>query len=439
MAVKIVRLVRYNPWWKGKGWEKEDYDLSKAEEIIPRKGIEIKKGSVTLIRGIRRAGKSFYLKILIRELIENGIEPRRIVYIPSDRFTKNEVRGFIDELRIRYGDLYVFLDEITYLKDWRLLLKELGEEGITTIATGSNPVGLKREAELLPGRRIEGNEYYFNPLGFREFAMFINPNLPEVSFRYDEPNADETLPWYEEIEGLFYAYLQTGGFPEAVLDFKDSGKVKEERYEEIIRLVLGEIAKSGKNEEIARELLEAIFKLRGNRVDYVTLAREIGVSHPTVRDYLSTLESARVIYTLEAWDLGKKRHAHRKAKKIVFQSPLIATSLAVYLGEDPLEFIEGNIEWLVEGTVASHLIWHLEEPVIREKHAFAGFYYDQTRECDVVIKGRGGFFGIEVKYGRVKRKSYLFPVLYLSKDETGEDTVPASLYLYGLEKSRRSI
>jgi len=119
-----------------------------------------------------------------------------------------------------------------------------------------------------------------------------------------------------------------------VADFKNHGEIKEEHYEEIIRLVLGEIAKSGKNEEIARELLEALFRLKGNRVDYVTLAREIGISHPTVREYLSTLESARVIYTLKAWDIAKKRHAHRKEKKIIFQSPLIAIALAVYLGKN---------------------------------------------------------------------------------------------------------
>ncbi|WP_258084626.1 ATP-binding protein [Thermococcus thermotolerans] len=439
MAVKVVKLVRYNPWWKGEEWEKEDYDLSRAKEIIPRKTIEVKGGSVTLIRGIRRAGKSFYLKMLISGLIENGVESRRIVYIPSDRFTKGEVKAFIEELRIRHGSLYVFLDEITYLRDWRLLLKELGEEGITTVATGSNPVELKRESELLPGRGIEGNEYYFNPLSFREFARFMKPKLPRASFSYREPEIDDLIPWYEEIEGLFYAYLQTGGFPEAVTDFKNHGEIKEERYEEIIRLVLGEIAKSGKSEEIARELLETIFRLKGNRVDYVTLAGEIGVSHPTVREYLATLESARVIYTLEAWDVSRNRHAHRKEKKIVFQSPLIATALAVYLGDDPVEFVETNMEWLVENTVASHVIWHLEEPILREKHSLAGFYYDRNKECDLVIKERGKFFGIEVKYGKVKKKRYSFPVLYLSKDELGEDTVPVSLYLYGLEKSARSI
>ncbi|MCD6140437.1 MAG: ATP-binding protein [Thermococcus sp.] len=439
MAVKIVKLIRYNPWWKGEGWEKEDHDLSKVGEIIPRKAINVKEGSIVLLRGIRRAGKSFYLKTQIKKLIKRGIDPRRILYIPCDRFTRGEVKGFIDELRLRHGELYIFLDEITYLKGWRLFLKELGEEGITTVATGSNPVELRKESELLPGRGIEGNEYYFNPLSFGEFVHFMKLKLPPTSFSYREPKIDDLIPWYEEIEGLFYAYLQTGGFPETVTDFKNHGEIKEERYEEIIRLVLGEIAKSGKNEEIARELLEALFRLKGNRVDYVTLAREIGISHPTVREYLSTLESARVIYTLEAWDIAKKRHAHRKEKKIIFQSPLIAIALAVYLGEDPVKFIEENLEWLVEHIVASHVIWHCEEPILREKHVFAGFYYDQSKECDIVIKGRNGFFGIEVKYGRVKRKTYSFPVLYLSKDELGKDTLPVSLYLYGLEKSRRSI
>ncbi|AEC51901.1 hypothetical protein PNA2_0985 [Pyrococcus sp. NA2] len=440
MAVKIVKLIRHNPWWKGEGWEAEDPDLSKVPkgDRIPRRTVRLKNGEITLIRGVRRAGKSFYLKTIIESLVRE-VDPLKVVYIPCDRFTKREVKGFIDELRRRHGEICLFLDEITYLKDWRLLLKELGEEGITTVATGSNPVELKKESELLPGRGIEGNEYYFNPLNFREFARYMNDRFPDVAFTYRNPEVDKILPWFEELDGLFYAYLQTGGFPEAVLEFRKKGRVSEERYEEFIRLVLGEIAKSGKSEEIAREILETVLNLKGNRVDYVSIAKKVGVSHPTVREYLSTLESARLIYTLEAWDVSKKHHAHRKEKKIVFQSPLIALSLAKYIGEDPFEFLEENIEWLVEGTVATHVIWSLEEPIIREKHSFAGFYYDSSKECDIVIKEGGKFFGIEVKYGEVKRKRYPFQTIYISKDEVGEDVYPVSLYLYGLEKSGRSI
>ena len=440
MAVKIVKLVRHNPWWKGEGWIRDDPDLSKiiVQDRISRKELPVKSGGITLIRGVRRAGKSFYIKTLIESLVKTG-DPLKVIYIPCDRFTRGEVRGFIDELRRRHGEIYVFLDEITHLKGWRLLLKELGEDGITAVATGSNPVELKKESELLPGRGIEGNEYYFNPINFREFARYMNHRLPDLTFAYKTPNVDRLLPWFEELDGLFYAYLQTGGFPEAVLEFKKHGRVSEERYEEFIRLVLGEIAKSGKNEETAREILEVIFNLRGNRADYVSIARKVGVSHPTVREYLSTLESARLVYTLEAWDISKKRHAHRKEKKIVFQSPLIALSLAKYIGEDPFEFLEENIEWLVEGTVATHVIWSFEAPILREKHSFAGFYYDRNKECDIVTKERGKFFGIEVKYGEVKRRRYPFPTIYISKDDVGEDVYPVSLYLYGLEKSEMSI
>ncbi|WP_297476113.1 ATP-binding protein [Thermococcus sp.] len=440
MVAKIVKLVRYNPWWKGGEWIHDDPDLSKiiVQERIPRRKVDIREGKITLIRGVRRAGKSFYLKTLIESLVKT-VDPLRVAYIPCDRFTRGEVKGFIDELKRRHGEIYVFLDEITYLKGWRLLLKELGEDGITAVATGSNPVELKKESELLPGRGIEGNEYYFNPLNFREFARYMNTRLPDVTFEYNNPEIERLIPWFEEIDGLLYSYLQTGGFPEAVLDLKKHGRISEQRYEEFIRLVLGEIAKSGKNEEVAREILEVVLNLSGNRVDYVSIARKVGVSHPTVREYLSTLESARLIYTLEAWDVSKKRHAHRKEKKIVFQSPLIALSLAKYIGEDPFEFLEENIEWLVEGTVATHAIWSLEEPIIGEKHSFAGFYYDKSKECDLVIKERGKFFGIEVKYGEVKRKRYPFPTIYVSKDEVGENVYPVSLYLYGLEKSKMTI
>ncbi len=440
MAVKIVKLVRHNPWWKGEAWINNDPDLSQinVQERIPRRIVPLNDGKITLIRGVRRAGKSFYIKTLIESLVKT-VDPLKVIYVPCDRFTMREVRALIDELRRRHGEIYIFLDEITYLKGWRIFLKELGEDNITAVATGSNPVELKKESELLPGRGLEGSEYYFNPLNFREFASYMNTRLPEITFEYNNPETERFIPWFEELDGLFYSYLQTGGFPEAVLDLKKHGRISEERYEEFIRLVLGEIAKSGKNEEIAREILEVIINLRGNRADYVSIARKVGISHPTVREYLSTLESARLIYTLEAWDISKKRHAHRKEKKIVFQSPLIALALAKYIGEDPFEFLEENIDWLVEGTVATHVIWSFEEPIVREKHSFAGFYYDRNKECDLVIKERRKFFGIEVKYGEVKRKRYPFPTIYISKDDVGEDVYPVSLYLYGLEKSEMSI
>ena len=440
MAIRISSLGRYNPWWKkSEGWESEDIRLRNIEEIIPRKDISLREGDIFIIRGIRRSGKSVYLRLLIKSLIERGVDPRKILYISCDRYTLREIRNIVDEFRRREEKIYIFLDEITYLKDWKIFLKILGEEDITTIATGSNPISIKREVETLPGRGVEGNEYYFNPLNFKEFLNYMRKDIPNVSFRYDSPQITPLIPYYDEIESLFYRYILTGGFPEAVIALKN-GRDLSNIYEEIIRLVLGEISKAGKDEHIAREILEYLLRIKGGRFDYVSVARELEISHPTVKEYLNVLENARIIYTLEAWDLDKKRHAHKKQKKVIFQSTLIPISLGIYLfGYSPDDFVDENIEFLAECTASSHIIWSLESPLIREKHSFAGFYYDQSKECDLLIHTEK-FFGIETKYGKVKKRKYPFELIYLSKEEIEEDNViPLSLYLAGIEKSPKNI
>ena len=440
MAIKISALARYNPWWKKtEDWEIEDMSLQNIDEIIPRREINLKEGNIYIIRGIRRAGKSVYLRLLIKSLIAQGVDSRQILYISCDRYTLREIRNIVDEFRRREGKIYLFLDEITYLKGWKILLKILGEERITTVATGSNPVKIKSEVETLPGRGIEGNEYYFNPLSFKEFLSYMNKDIPKVSFKFDSPDISPLVPHYNEIESLFYQYILTGGFPEAVIKIKRDKNLSH-IYEEIIRLVLGEIAKSGREEHIAREILEYLLRIRGGRFDYISVARELEISHPTVREYLDILENARIIYTLEAWDLNKKKLAHRKQKKVIFQSTLIPISLGMHLfGYSPDEFVDENMEFLVESTISTHVIWNIEKPMIKDKHTFAGFYYDQNKECDLLIRDEK-FFGIETKYGKVRRKKYPFDIIYLSKEELeGQDVLPSSLYLAGIEKSSKCI
>ena len=438
MVVKISSLSRYNPWWKYDDWEKEDFLLKGIEEIIPRNMKNIKDKKIMVIRGIRRAGKSVYIRLLVKEMIK-GIDRRKIFYIPADRYNLQEIRNIIDEFRRREGEIYLLLDEITYLKNWKILLKILGEEGITTVATGSNPVELKKESETLPGRGIEGNEYYFTPLNFKEFIGYMSSEVPDVRFQYYRPDVNTVVPYYEEIESLFYKYVLTGGFPEAVTRMKHNRKL-DEIYEEIVRVILGEIAKSGKDEEIAREILEYFLRLRGNRFDYISAARDVGVSHPTIREYIHLLENARILYELEAWDINKRRHSHRKQKKVMFQSTLIPIALALYLwGDEPREFVDKNMEYLAESTVDTHLIWSLEKPVVKEKHSFAGFYYDASKECDLVMLDNR-FFGIETKYGNVQMRRYPFKTIYLTKDVLdGEYIMPLSLYLAGITKSEKVI
>ncbi len=423
--------------------------------------IEVPDSELTIIRGVRRSGKTVYLKEIVRNLIWKGTDPRSIMYLSCDRMNRGQTRNIINEFRIQRGGGYLLLDEITFMDGWNLLLKEVMEEGsFTVVATGSNPVGIKHSTERLPGRGIEGNEYYFDPLLFREFIFaikeapeeIIHPSMLKVvrslpdadlHFPVDSPDVDGILPFYEEIERAFHHYLLTGGFPNAIISLFLDGKVDPEIYETVIRMTLGLISKEGRKESIARSILERLLTIETNRVDFQTIGKGDDIHHNTVRDYLDLLEDGRILFVLHQWDLANKRIKRAKGKKIIFQSSLFPIAFNNYIkgGEwqQAQEFLDENKEWLVEGTVGSHVVWTMERPLMKEKHSFAGFYSGKN-ECDLVIMiGNERAVGFETKYGDLKKADNPFPVIYLTKEEIGVNAIPVSLFLFGLEKGNWSI
>ena len=114
--------------------------------------------------------------------------------------------------------------------------------------------------------------------------------LPDIDYGPGKPEIDELYPYYEPLEKLFYTYILTGGFPEAIREIIKTGQVSEEMYETLIRLILGSISKEGKSEAIGREMLKKLLTTGTNRIDYISIAQDIGVHHNTVREYIDLLE-----------------------------------------------------------------------------------------------------------------------------------------------------
>lgn len=459
MVVKLSGLGTQNPWWKEREWEMEDNDLRNiAGPILERKRIRVQEEGIHILRGIMRAGKTTYVKLLIKHLLKD-LDGRKIIYISCDRYNRREIKNIVGEFISRFGGKVAIFDEMTYLEDWNLLLKEIAETTrLTIVATGSNPIKIKEKAERLPGRRIEGNEYFFNPLSFREFLnnlisikdRITNTDVYEhvkkirgfAAFSPFKPNVDEMMPYFDDIEPLFFSYLLTGGFPNAISEYLHHEKISEKTYETIIRVILGTISKEEKSEEIGRGIMEKMLYSGTSRVDYLTIAADAGTHHNTVREYIELFENSRIAYLLPAWDLSRKRHSLRRQKKIIFQSSLIPQALYAYITgcsyEDVVDFLDKNLESIVEQTVSSHIIWSLEKPIIGERHSFAGFYYNRN-ECDLTVLENGRFYGYEVKYGKLERKRYPFSTVYVTKEEVAEDAYPASLLLAGIEKSENSV
>ena len=458
MAIKLSGLSSQNPWWKAGNWKNEDNDFKKIDYILKRKKIEIKKGEIYLLRGVKRSGKTVYTKLIIEDLTEE-VDGKKIIYISCDRHNLREIKNIVNDFVKRFAGEVVVFDEITYHNNWNILLKELAETtDLTIIATGSNPVKIRGKKERLPGRKVEGNEYFLNPLSFREYVNNIvdlkndieNPDLKKFvnkirnfdSFFTVTPNIKEMIPYFDDLEPIFYSYLISGGFPDAILEYLKKGRINERTYEMMIRLFLGVLSKANKSEEIGRQIMEKILNSMGSRLDFITIAEDVGIHHNTVREYIELLENSRIIYLLPAWDINKKRYALRKQKKIIFQSSLIPQALHQYITgcsyDDTLDFVDKNIENIVEHTVSSHIIQSFEEPVVKERHSFAGFYYDK-KECDILIKKDRNFYGYEIKYGKLQKGKFPFMVSYITKDTIDDNAYPASLFLAGIEKSSHTI
>ncbi len=94
---------------------------------------------------------------------------------------KEEIVEAIMEFdRLAEGKKYIFLDEISFIKDWQNAVKFLLDSPISRdkliYITGSSIAGLKKE--MFPGRNIKIKE--FLPLMFREFCvLFGSKHLKE--------------------------------------------------------------------------------------------------------------------------------------------------------------------------------------------------------------------------------------------------------------------
>lgn len=155
---------------------------------------------IKIITGPRRAGKSIFSMILLKE--------KEFAYLNFDdenilKFTDGDeiIKGIIEI----YGEQKIILfDEIQNFKNWELFVNKLHRRGYNLILTGSNARLLNKElATVLTGRHIPIEILPFN---FKEFlaAKNFTPSKSEIF-----------LP---ETKGVLLNhlgdYLINGGFPE---------------------------------------------------------------------------------------------------------------------------------------------------------------------------------------------------------------------------------
>ena len=197
--------------------------MIKRDEYLGRLVKRMWNGSVKVITGIRRCGKSYLLNNIFYDyLIESGVEDKCIIRFAFDSATdlakigedlvelemqgrKVDYRKFmahVSNLTEQAGEYYLLLDEVQRLESFEFVLNGYLSAGNMDIyVTGSNSKFLS--SDVITEFRGRGDEVHMMPLAFSEYYGYAPGG---VQRRLDE-------------------YMTYGGLPRVALASDDEQKM----------------------------------------------------------------------------------------------------------------------------------------------------------------------------------------------------------------------
>lgn len=295
-----------------------------------------------VITGQRRVGKTTAARWLLDQAPTNNK-----LYLDLERldqravFSESNYDLVLNFLRNRGLDLtqpaIVALDEIQYAPNVPSIVKYLydasrasGLPGIKFILTASSSFYLKNFfTESLSGRKVVFEMF---PLSFGEFLAFrgvsYRPRTDFSDMRFDPYE-------YERLKGHYEDYLAHGGLPEVALapTVETKTEILNDVLSSYINIDIRVLADFQKITEL-QALLRVLATRIGNKLDHSKLASIVGISRPTLLQYLEFLEMTYVIHRLPAYSTSADRVA-ALGRKLYFYDNGIAGVLA-RLGEGAL-------------------------------------------------------------------------------------------------------
>jgi len=333
--------------------------ILKKESLIKRSLLPelvslLQLNQIISIVGVRRCGKSTLMKELIKHVLDNKLTiPQNILYINLENPYFNQFKDDVTYLSEIYAEfrknidskkkVFLFFDEIQFFKDWQVFIKSLYEKKeAKIILTGSNSKLLSSElATLLSGRSICVHLY---PYSYSEFTRAAKPN---------------DLP----------TYLAQGGFPEiAQLNNREHIKLLVETYYK--NIIYQDVIPRFKIKN-ALEIENLSYYLLSNtskEMSYNTLKHISKLDDKTIKQYVSYLEDANLLYTVNNYDPSLKKQIGNKKKTFAVDSSFIT-----FLGFSN----SMNFGRLLENAVFIEL---------KRRGLEIYFYNNNQLECDFIIK-----------------------------------------------------
>ena len=410
MEISFQLLQQHNPWWFRQEMILDDekivdYDRE-AYKYVPPILLEYPDNAdaILTLRGPRQIGKSTSMKLLIRKLLlESRIPRKHVFYFSLDRIEDfNQLYELIDCYlkNVRPGNqkrLYIFLDEISFVREWQRGVKALADEGklknATLLLTGSNLIDIQKGAERMPGRRgkISKTDFEQLPITFAEFVHLTDPEIELTDINGLIFHKDLLLHRFEE-------YLITGGFPLSVNLFYSRGQISSYVYQLYLSWIEGDIGRAGKLERNLYQILSRILAHMCTGISWYGLSRESGIaSHATVQEYIEILERMYVLRSVPFIDLSSKLPMYRKNKKVYFRDPLIFHCFSGKNSGIGDNFFTECQRFLNDPAGKSKLVESVVGMHISRRYQNC-FYWQGQKEIDFVAGETGKLHFFEVKY-----------------------------------------
>lgn len=401
----ISILTPFNPWWKKESIP--DLPRWKRSAFYELLNWVVKPPThrAVMLSGPRQVGKTTLLLQTIDQLIKNNVPPANILYATFDHpiFKLSGLEAVLEawrELEPKAdGPEYLFLDEAQFIRNFGTWTKHQIDffKQRRIIFTGSAMPLVNSGEESGVGRWFT---LQISTLSFYEYLQIKKislPSIPKISqitdlFKVSNPEIYHISNAAQTLIGHFHEYLVRGGFPQTAL-IESIPQAQRLLREDIIDKVLKRDMTAIFGVRRVLELEQTFIYLcmhDGGIQDLQTLSSNLGITKPTVQNFINLLELTHLLYKLPPFGYGKE--ILRARYKLYLADPAIAPAILMK-GKTILEDSKA-LGMAVETAVFSHLKAHNAT-----NHGRFSYWKDpKNKELDLVVEIAGNLIPFEIKY-----------------------------------------
>lgn len=294
--MEIALLLESNPWWT-------EPKVPSALKGVPRheysqliRSVNIKE--ITIIKGVRRSGKSTLMYQMIDSLLNKGTNSKQILFVnlEDNKLANHSLDEIFDSYRSEINPkekAFVFLDEIHRREKWETWVRKKYDlaQNCKFVVSGSSSYLLSKEySTLLTGRNVSFDVY---PLSFKEFLSFKG-----ISFGGEmaAKGSFQKQTQYEAANAL-KEFLSMGGFPSVFfteIEFKN--KLLAQYFDDIIYRDI--VERHNLNPNKAKNLALFLITNTGGMVSLRNIRKALGLSYKSINDYFTYYKEAFLFFEM---------------------------------------------------------------------------------------------------------------------------------------------